>query len=161
MPIDVHGSLDRAKDVSSFGEPLLRRHHDECVRLAHADDVPLLISPEDTRCRRCVRRHGNEPHEDQTDRSRFEFRRPPAKADDIARTRVPFTVATWEGRGFSSAFPRRPPAHAAHTLSPWLGQSAFEGIASTLPGITQQEYSRVQDTFLATSVLILANPRLG
>jgi len=61
VTIDVHGSLDRAKDVSSFREPLIRRHLEECVRLAHADDVPLLILPEDTCCRRCVCLLGNEP----------------------------------------------------------------------------------------------------
>jgi hypothetical protein len=33
----------------------------ECMRLAHADDVPLLLLPEDTRCHRCDRLHGNEP----------------------------------------------------------------------------------------------------
>jgi hypothetical protein len=54
VPIDVHGSLDRAKDVSSFDEALVRRLPEECVRLTHADDVPLLILPEDTRCHRCV-----------------------------------------------------------------------------------------------------------
>jgi len=48
VPIDVHGSLDRAKDVSSSVVALFRRHREECVRLAHADDVPLLILPEDT-----------------------------------------------------------------------------------------------------------------
>jgi len=42
-------------------ETLVRRLHDECVRLAHADDVPLLIPPEDTCCRRCEHLHGNEP----------------------------------------------------------------------------------------------------
>jgi hypothetical protein len=43
----VHGSLDRAKDVSSFVVALVRRDREECVRLAHADNVPLLILPED------------------------------------------------------------------------------------------------------------------
>ena len=40
---------------------LFGRRPVECVRLAHADDVPLLILPEDTRCRRCDRLPGNEP----------------------------------------------------------------------------------------------------
>jgi len=66
VSIDVHGSLDRAKDVSSRAE-FFQRHllgaclASECMRLAHADDVPLLILPEDIRCRRCDRLHGNEP----------------------------------------------------------------------------------------------------
>lgn len=41
---DVHGSLERAKDVSSSGERLVWRLADECVRFAHADDVPLLAT---------------------------------------------------------------------------------------------------------------------
>jgi len=94
VTIDVHGSLDRVKDVSSFGAALFRRHRDECVRLAHADDVPLLILPEDTRCHRCVCLPGNEPPTYETDRPRFALFRPPAKADGVLRTRVPFTVTT-------------------------------------------------------------------
>ena len=31
------------------------------MRLAYADDVPLLLSPEGTTCRRCDRLPGNEP----------------------------------------------------------------------------------------------------
>jgi hypothetical protein len=52
VTIDVHGSLDRVKDVSSLEKARVRRGLEECVRLAHADDVPLLILPEDTCCRR-------------------------------------------------------------------------------------------------------------
>jgi hypothetical protein len=40
---------------------LVRRLRAECVRLAHADYVPLLILPEGTCCRRCDRLCGNEP----------------------------------------------------------------------------------------------------
>jgi len=31
VPIDVHGSPDRAKDVSSFAKALIGRPHDECM----------------------------------------------------------------------------------------------------------------------------------
>lgn len=63
VPIDVHGSPDRVKDVSSFVRALIRRPHDECVRNVspHADHVPLLILPEGTCCRRCDRLHGKSP----------------------------------------------------------------------------------------------------
>jgi len=63
VPIDVHGSPDRVKDVSSFVKALIRRLHDECVRNVspHAEHVPLLILPEGTCCRRCDRLQGNEP----------------------------------------------------------------------------------------------------
>jgi hypothetical protein len=94
VTIDVHGSPDRAKDVSSSVGALFRRHHEECVRLAHADDVPLLILPEDTCCRRCDRLHGNEPRTGEPDRPRPAFLRQPAKAIGIPWTRVPSTVAT-------------------------------------------------------------------
>jgi len=126
VTIDVHGSLDRVKDVSSFRAALLRRHLEECVRLAHADDVPLLILPEDTCCRRCVCLPGNEPLAGETDQPRLAFLRPPAKADEISRIRVPFTVATWTRERITPLrFPRRPSAHAAHTLPPWLGTMCF------------------------------------
>ena len=45
MLIDVHGSLERAKDVSSFREPLFRRADAKSAfAYADADDVPLLIT---------------------------------------------------------------------------------------------------------------------
>ena len=116
MLIDVHGSLDRAKDVSSFREPLFRRADAKSAfAYADADDVPLLILPEDTCCRRCVRLHGNEPHAPASDRPRPTLLRQPAKAIGIPWTRVPSTVAA------AGQCPCRPPAHAAHTLPPWLG----------------------------------------
>jgi len=94
VTIDVHGSLDRVKDVSSFEAALVGRHLDECGRLAHADHVPLLILPEDTCCRRCVCLPGNEPPAGVTDRPRRALFRRPAKADGILRIRVPFTVTS-------------------------------------------------------------------
>jgi hypothetical protein len=126
VTIDVHGSLDRVKDVSSFRAALLRRHLEECVRLAHADDVPLLILPEDTCCHRCECLPGNEPLAGETDRPRLAFHRPPAKADGILRTRVPSTVATRARERITPPrYPNRPSAHAAHTLPPWLGTMCF------------------------------------
>ena len=59
--LTLYGSLDRVKDVSSSASALFGRACEECVRLAHADDVPLLFAPEGTSCRRCDRLHGNEP----------------------------------------------------------------------------------------------------
>jgi hypothetical protein len=83
VTIDVHGSLDRVKDVSSFVEALVGRLRKECGRLAHADDVPLLFLPEGTCCRRCVCLPGNEPPASETDRPRLTFLRQPAKAAGI------------------------------------------------------------------------------
>lgn len=42
VTIDVHGPLDRVKDVSSTAETPFERLCEECVRLTYADDVPLL-----------------------------------------------------------------------------------------------------------------------
>jgi len=108
---------------------------DECVRLAHADDVPLLILPEDTCCRRCDRLHGNEPHTVESDRPRPTLLRQPAKAIGILWTRVPSTVAAGVRERIAPLrFPCRPPAHAAHTLPPWLGTKCLLGIASIAVG---------------------------
>lgn len=43
---------------------LVGRLREECVRLAHADDVPLLVFPEGTCCHRCDRLPRNEPSAD-------------------------------------------------------------------------------------------------
>jgi len=133
VTIDVHGSLDRAKDVSSLEEALVGRHFEECVRLAHADDVPLLILPEDTCCRRCVRRPGKRPQQKRTDRPRRAFFRPPAKADGILRIRVPFTVTTRVRRSSRDFSVSPPDTRAGPPLTPptrfphgW-GQRAFGG----------------------------------
>jgi len=42
VTMTLHGPLDRAKDVSSTAETPFERLCEECVRLAYADDVPLL-----------------------------------------------------------------------------------------------------------------------
>ena len=139
MTIDVHGSLDRVKDVSSLGVTLFRRHLEECMRLAHADDVPLLLLPEDTCCRRCVCLPGNEPPARATDRPRLALFRPPAKADGILRTRVPFTVTT-RARGSSKdcsflqldtrvGSPLTPPTRSPHG---W-GQCALRTLQAPVP----------------------------
>jgi hypothetical protein len=168
VTIDVYGSLDRVKDVSSFRAALLRRHLEECVRLAHADDVPLLILPEDTCCRRCVCLPGNEPLAGETDRPRLALFRPPAKADGIPRIRVPFTVTTRarEARRLAPPHPRHPhrlPAHAAHTFSPWLGTMCFGGHCKrpcrNYPAGTSE--SRTPFEPRCDLSVILANPRLG
>jgi hypothetical protein len=84
VPIDVHGSLDRAKDVSpKTWRRFLGVSRDECVHLVHADDVPFLILPEDTCCHRCDRLPGNEPQTPASDRPRLTFFRQPAKAAGI------------------------------------------------------------------------------
>jgi hypothetical protein len=94
VTIDVHGSLDRAKDVCSSEQAFLGVCDDECMRFTHADDVPLLILPGGTCCHRCDRHPGNEPLNVAPDRPRPTLFRHPAKADGIPWTRVPSTEAT-------------------------------------------------------------------
>jgi hypothetical protein len=132
---DVHGSLDRVKDVSPSVRAPFERPDTECMRFAHADDVPLLLLPEDTCCRRCDCLHGTSPNAKTVG---------PTKTHALPSTREGCRRPVDQGafhrceRGTcedcSSPFPRRPPAHAAHTFSPWLGTMCFAGIASTAPG---------------------------
>jgi hypothetical protein len=123
VPIDVHGSPDRVKDVSSFVRALIRRLHDECVRNVspHADHVPLLILPEGTCCRRCDRLHGNEPqvHAIRTDLDP----RCSANPRRLTASRESGCLPPLRPREISRD---RPLAHAAHTFSPWLGTRCFE-----------------------------------
>jgi hypothetical protein len=145
VTIDVHGSLDRAKDVSSSVRALFRRHHEECVRLAHADDVPLLILPEDTCCRRCDRLHGNEPRTGEPDRPRPALFRQPAKAIGIPRIRVPSTVANrGDGRGsllFVSrvGLPLTPPTRCPHGWGQCAGEGMARASVGTGPALTSRE----------------------
>jgi len=146
--IDMHGSLDRVKDVSSFEAALVRRHLDECVRLAHADDVPLLILPEDTRCRRCGRLPGTSPLQtirtDLDSRSSVRPRRltasresgclPPLRYEHVRRF---LFLVTRIGS------PLTPPTRSPHG---W-GQCAFAGIASAATGITRQRLRRAGHLF--------------
>jgi len=138
VTIDVHGSLDRAKDVSSFRAALLRRYLEECVRLAHADDVPLLILPEDTCCHRCECLPGKSP---------LQARRTDQDSHSTARPRR-LTASCKPGclsplrpghvRGLLLFVTRTGPPLTPPTRSPhgW-GQCAFEDIASIPVGITR------------------------
>jgi hypothetical protein len=58
------------------------------------------------------------------------------------------------------AFPRRPPAHAAHTLPPWLGTMCLVGHCKHLCRCYPAATSREQDTFITTLMMALASPRL-
>jgi len=94
VTIDVHGPLDRAKDVSSTAEAPFERLREECVRLAYADDVPLLGDQRAPAVAGATACRGTSPATDATDRPRPTFFRQPAKATGFPWTKVPFTVAT-------------------------------------------------------------------
>jgi len=155
VTIDVHGSLDRAKDVSSSMGALFRRHREECVRLAHADDVPLLIVPEDTCCRRCVSLHGKSPLQTrrtgQDTRSSARPRRltascAPGCLSPLRPERLrlegslPLATATRIGS------PPTPPTRSPHG---W-GQCALEDIASVPSGLPKEDFGK-QSAFTTSS----------
>jgi len=140
VAIDVHGPLDRAKDVVlERGERILGVSATSACAWAHADTFPSsasrghLLSP--------VRLPARE--------------RAPYRRDGPAKTHVPQEAREGcrhpvnqgafhrcddgHARGSLHRFPCRPPAHAAHTLAPWLGTSALMGIASVARGMTARD----------------------
>jgi hypothetical protein len=152
VTIDVHGSLDRAKDVSSFREPLIRRHLEECVRLAHADDVPLLILPEDTCCRRCVCLLGTSPYRTRRTGQDSHFsvrpRRLTASCESGCLSPLRLEHVELEGSLLLAldtrvGSPLTPPTRSPHG---W-GQCALEDIASVPVGITRQGLRRAGHLF--------------
>jgi len=116
------------------------------------------------RCHRCDRLPGNEPQTPATDRPRPKLLRHPAKAAGIPWTRVPSTVAARARERIAPLrFPCRPPAHAAHTLPPWLGTMCFLDIASSLSGRTRavllSHFERAGHLY--NRLVNLRSPRLG
>jgi len=127
---DVHGSLDRVKDVSSSEEiTFLACLRTECMRLAHADDVPLLRLPEDTLCRRCARSRRKRPHvsevrTDRAPRSPGIPRRLPSSGK--AGCLSPLRREPRE-EDFSSSDARAGLSLTPPTLCPQVGGRCFEG----------------------------------
>jgi len=100
---------------------LFGRLHDECVRFAHADDVPLLgvqRAPVVAGAIACV---GTSPA--QTERT-DQDPRSPGSPRRLPASRGSGCLPPQRRR---AKCPRRPPAHAAHTFPPWLGTSALDG----------------------------------
>jgi hypothetical protein len=127
VTIDVHGSVDRVKDVicslSSGSSPstssayALWRMPMPCPSYGH-HRTPF-VSGESVGM-------GGSPLPTVDHRSRPVFRRRPAKSIAFPRTGVPFTVTSFSAesarRLLVSVTPRRPPAHAAPTFSPGWGE---------------------------------------
>ena len=108
----------------------------------------------------------DEPPADDTDRPRLALLRQPAKVAGILQTRVPSTVATGHVCGLLHlVYPRRFPAHAAHTFSPWLGTMCFGGHCKRLhrhyPAGTFGEQVAFATSLERECVSVLTNPRLG
>jgi hypothetical protein len=170
VAIDVHGSLDRVKDVSSVQGELVRPHLKECVRLAHADDVPLLILPEDTCCRRCVRGPGKRPlptrRTDQDSRCSVRPRRLTASCEPGCLSPLrPERLGLGGSLLLATRHPHRLSAHAAHTFSPWLGTMCFGGHCKRPLGCYAEETSEssapLQPRGIRTGRMTLSSPRLG
>jgi hypothetical protein len=104
---------------------LVGRLREECVRLAYADDVPLLGIQRAPAVAGAAVSTGTSP---------VEIRR---TGQDPRSEDCPRRLPTFRGSGClpplrrraaedcSSCCPRRPPAHAAHTFPPWLGTKCF------------------------------------
>jgi hypothetical protein len=134
VTIDVHGSLDRVKDVirpdPSGSSPL---GSGACALVGACRCRSPPRTPEDTLCPRCVRRQGRKPLPTVDHRPRPVFRRRPAKSAAIPRTGVPSTV---------TCFPRGPRDDCSSPLSrvglpltppplfPQAGESVEWGLAS-------------------------------
>lgn len=131
VTIDVHGPLDRVKDVSPYRD---RRDglSRGCERFSsYADDVPLLGVQRASTLSSARSLAREETLTNETDRPRSSFQRRPAKVALFQKTRM-LSTATKMGlrEDRSSPFPFRPLLHAAHTLTP-AGENAFRGALQT------------------------------
>jgi len=160
VTIDVHGSLDRAKDVSSHEEARIRRHLDECMRLTHATTFPSSFFQRTPAVIGASACQGTSPLQtSRTDRDEHCFRKP-AKVDGILRIRVPSTVTPRARERIASpdtrvGSPLTPPTPCSHG---W-GQCALRALQVSPQELPRKDFGE-QDTS-STSLMILANPRLG
>lgn len=122
----MHGSLDRVKDVSSTTGTRATRHHVECVRLAYADDVPLLILPEGTTCHRCDVLPGNEPRGSRVGPTKIlvlpEVREDLGGPEEQGAFHRPRSAGLG---GFLLAVPASAPRSRRPHVSPWLGTNVL------------------------------------
>lgn len=113
----MHGSVDRAKDVSSRPRVIFDPRG-ECVwlrfRFPHADDVPLLGDHGTPIVAGASEARRRRPSYDSLDRPRPSFHRLPAKGDDFPRTGCLPPLRLGLEKIAPLLFPNRPPAHAAH-----------------------------------------------
>jgi len=134
VTIDVHGPLDRVKDVSfAFAFETNRKVPAHGWR--RADNVPLLGVQRAPIVAGAPSPSRKRPRRSETDRPRSPFRRRPAKGAAILETGC-FPPPRFAGAlGIApSSFPRRPPAHAAHTFSPSWGKVPFGHCKFASPG---------------------------
>lgn len=132
VTIDVHGPLDRVKDVSPVASGTAAARVG-CVRLAHADDVPLLSAQRAPAVTGARAREGRDPHEPERTGQDLRCYDPPRRVPSSGRSGcLPPLRRRAHERIAPLSFPRRPPAHAAHTFSTEWGEVLSRGIASVL-----------------------------
>jgi len=133
VTIDVHGPLDRAKDVSSNnGERAFSRLPCRVRALGARRRRSPPQHPEDTRCRRCVCAQGKRPttHERRTGRASRSSgvpRRMPAPHDAGC---LPPSATTGAREDCSSPLPASASRSRRPHVAPRLGTSAWMGLAS-------------------------------
>jgi hypothetical protein len=135
VPIDVHGSLDRAKDVSSRWRACWASTTTSACAWRTLTTFPSSFFQRTPVVAGAIECMGTSPaHPRRTDLgSRFSDN--PRR---LSASRGPGCLPPLQQRARERIaplrFPCRPPAHAAHTLPPWLGTMCFSGIASTALG---------------------------
>lgn len=156
----MHGSVDRAKDVSSRTAGDLLGPRGECVclvgfRLPHADDVPLLGSHGTPFVAGASEARRRRPPYDSLDRPRPPFHRLPAKGDDFPKTRCLSPSRPGLEKIAPLLLPSRPPAHAAHRpLSIAIGlMRALQALSTGFPG---ERFSGVRAPFESAGMCFTA-----
>jgi hypothetical protein len=147
MAIDVHGSLDRAKDASPNREVQIALSMGACASYAHADGVPLLSDQRTPRCRRRARRKRRRPLSTEWTGLGPRSNATPRRVAPSRRPRCLRPSRRKDAEGLLLRTLLRPPAHAAHTLPTAVG-SCFRGAlqAPDAEG-TPPEHSRVRAPF--------------
>jgi hypothetical protein len=146
VTIDVHGSLDRAKDASPIDdEP--RWPRDGCMHLmVHADDVPLLSAQRTPAVAGAIAGREETLPTDRTDQD-LRSGAAPRRVTSSRKAWVPSTVATRERERIA------PPASASASRSrrphvfPGLGRHALDGHCKRQREETPRRHSRVRAPF--------------
>lgn len=153
VTIDVHGPLDRVKDVSPYRD---RRDglSRGCLRFNRTQTTfPSSASKEHPLCRRRVHSSGKRPSRTETDQPRSSFQTPPAKAALFQMIRM-LSTATKDGARedrsspvpISASLPRRP------HFDPRLGKVLFEGHCRRTARVSPRRAFESADAFFAVLV---------
>jgi len=139
VPIDVHGSLDRAKDVSSsafaFVSRFLGGSRESACAWRTLTTFPSSFFQRTPVVAGAIDCMGTSPtHPLRTDQDPRSSDNPRRLSASCGPGCLPPLQQRARERIAPLRFPCRPPAHAAHTLPPWLGTKCLSGIASITVG---------------------------